>query len=185
MIAKAFASDDPLARSQGIDEAAFYDLIDSLYDDFVGGGLSQVAIDPNLDRVAAVILAEPHNAAGDDEGSNAIAALIAEARMRYFTRYSPAFDDLMHIHFIASSPDYRRQQLVRRLLETCLDRARQQGYRMAMVEASGIRSRGLLQKHLGFEERVRIDYASFEWGGGLPFEAIAEHGGLALMDRKL
>lgn len=185
MIAEAFANDDPLARSQGIKAADFSQLIDHLYDDFVAEQLSLVALDSDLDLVAAVILAESYQLGPGEEGSDAIAALIDRAREPYFADYTPQAGELMHIHFIASHKDYRRQKLVQKLIATCLDRARDLGFQKAIVEASGIRSRKLLQEHLDFHSRVTIDYADFTWNGGRPFYAIAEHGGLTLMDRSL
>lgn len=185
MISEAFANDDPLARSQSITTTDFYELIDRLYDNFIADRLSQVAVDIDSNRVAAVIFAEVHRPGPGDEGSNAIAALIDTARKPYFAKYKPRARELMHIHFIASDPDYRRQQLVRRLIAACLDEARLQGYQKVMVEASGNRSRALLQKHFEFQSRVTIEYANFEWDGGQPFSTIAEHGGLTLMDKSL
>ena len=185
MIARAFAGDDPLARSQAIGEAEFRGLIDRLYDDFVADGLSLVAIDSDSGRVAAVILAETHREAPGEEGSDAIAAIIASARESYFADHDDANGELMHIHFIASNPDYRRQQLVTRLSANCLQQARQRGFRRVMVEASGIRSRKLLEKHLDFKPRVTIPYADYEHRGEYPFRSIAKHGGLTLMDRSL
>lgn len=185
MIAKVFASDDPLARSQGISELEFRDLIDRLYDDFILDRLSHVAIDTDSKRVAAVVLAEAHQFEAGDEGSNAIAAIIAAAREPYFADYKPPAGELMHIHFIASHLDYRRQQLVHNLVANCLDQARNRGFRKVVVEASGIRSRTLLEEHLDFHPQVSIDYADFQWQDEHPFSSIAEHCGLTLMDRKL
>ena len=185
MIARAFASDDPLARSQGIGEAEFHELIDRLYDPFVADRLSFVAIDSDADRVAAVILAEPHREEAGNEGSDAISAIIATARESYFADRHPAIGELMHIHFIASDPDYRRQKLVAQLTASCLQRGREQGFGKVMVEASGIRSRKLFEEHLDFQPRVTVSYADYEYRGDCPFRAIAEHGGLTLMDKLL
>lgn len=185
LLGRVFANDDPLARSQGIDEAAFRAFIDGQYDVFAADRLSRVALAPGSRRVAAVVLAEVFRAADGEQGSDAIEALIDTARRSYFADFTPVEGGLLHIAFIASDPAFRRRRLVTRLVEHCLRAARSRGIRRAMVEASGIRSRGLLQEHLGFEARVTLGYETFEWGGGNPFAAIAEHGGLTLMDRAL
>ena len=185
MIARAFTKDDPLARSQGIKESTFHDLIDRLYDDFCADRLSRVAIDPDSHRIAAIVLAEAHRFEPTDEGSDAIAAIIAAARDRYFSDYSPVVGELAHIHFVASAADYRRQRLVHRLVADCLAEAKKQGYKKVVVEASGIRSKTLFEKHFDFRTRVTIDYASFEWRGNFPFHSIADHCGLTLMSRRL
>jgi len=185
MIAEAFANDDPLARSQGMGESEFHDFIDRLYDDFANDRLSYVAIDTDANRAASVVLAEVHHSGPSDEGNDAIAGLFDAVREPYFADYTPAIGELMHINFIASNPDYRRQQLVQKLIASCLDEARDRGFQKAMVEASGIRSRTLLEKYFDFHPRVTIDYADFQWQDELPFSSIADHGGLTLMDRKL
>ena len=180
MIACAFAKDDPLARSQGISERDFQQLIGGLYDNFVACSLSFVARDTGTAQIAAVVLADDFGDAGD-EGSDAIAALIDSARSAYFAATPSDKSRTAHIHFIASSPDYRRQRLVQRVVEACLAAARDRGFDRMLVEASGNRSRALLETHFGFRERVRVDYAEFSWHGRHPFEAIADHGGLSLM----
>ena len=185
MVSRAFAKDDPLARSQGIKESTFHDLIDRLYDDFCADGLSRIAIDSGSRRIAAVVLAEPHRFEPTDEGSDAIAAIISAARDHFFSDYSPVVGELAHIHFVASAADYRRQRWVHRLIADCLAEAKNQGYKEVVVEASGIRSRNLFEKHFDFRARVKIDYASFEWQGNFPFRSIADHFGLTLMSRRL
>ena len=185
MIAEAFAKDDPLAHSQAMRESDFHDFIDGLYDNFVADRLSFVAIDSDTDRIAAIVLAEVYRSTPGDEGSDAITALFAIAREAYFADYSPLEGELMHISFVASNPDYRRQRLAHQLCEHCLAEARDRGYSKAMVEASGIRSRTLLEQHLGFQAQVSTSYADFEWRGELPFSSIADHGGMTIMDRVL
>ena len=180
MIATAFASDDPLARSQGIGESDFHQLVDSLYDNFVDCSLSFVARDTGTGQIAAVVLADDLDDEGD-EGSDAIAALIDSARSAYFAGAGLGRARPAHIHFIASSPDYRRQRLVQRVVEACLAAARDRGFDRMLVEASGNRSRRLLENHFGFCEQVRVDYAKFSWNDRHPFRAIADHGGLSLM----
>ncbi len=184
MIAAAFAGDDPLARSQGIGEADLWELFDSLYDHFIACGLSFVARDVETGGLAAVVLADELGASGE-EGSDAIAALIDSARSVYFSR--DGIDDipLAHIHFIASDPAWRRQGLVQQVVRACLDEARERGFARMLVEASGNRSRALLATHFDFVERVRVDYAEFTWHNQRPFQAIAEHGGLSLMELDL
>jgi GNAT superfamily N-acetyltransferase len=185
MIAGAFSRDDPLARSQGISEPEFHDFIDSLYDGFIQDRLSQVAIDTDADRAAAVVFAEAHRSGPGAEGSDAIASLIDSAHKSYYADYHPAHGELMHIHFIASNPDYRGRQLVQKLIANCLRAARGKGFQRAVVEASGIRSRTLLENHFDFQARVSVGYADFVYQGSRPFSSIAEHGGLTLMDLRL
>jgi ribosomal protein S18 acetylase RimI-like enzyme len=185
MIAEAFSRDDPLAASQGISESEFHDFIDGLYEGFIQDRLSQAAIDIDTNRAAAVVFAEAHRCGPGVEGTDAIASLMDTAHESYYTDYQPARGELMHIHFIASNPDYRGRQLVQKLIANCLRAARDQGFRRAVVEASGIRSRNLLEKHFHFQPRVTVGYADFEWKGSKPFNSIAEHGGLALMDLEL
>ena len=180
MIATAFASDDPLAHSQGIGESDFHQLVDSLYDNFIACGLSFVARDTGTGQIAAVVLADDLDDDGN-EGSDAIAALIDSARSAYFAGAGLDRTRLAHIHFIASSPDYRRQRLVQRVVEACLAAARDRGFERMLVEASGNRSRTLLEKHFGFCEQLRVNYAEFNWNGQRPFLDITEHGGLSLM----
>ena len=184
-ISKAFTSEDPLATSQGIVEADFHKFIDTLYPDFLHCGQSYVAVDPALNRVAAVLLADTQVSAESEEGSDAIASIIAAARAKYFAICPPVPCKSLHIHFIASHPDYRGQQLVQRLVAACLDNAGKYGFQRAMVEASGIRSRNLFKNHFDFSERVSIDYGNFEWQETFPFASIAHHGGLTLMDKAL
>ncbi len=185
MIAHAFANDDPLARSQEIKESEFHNFIDRLYDDFVAGGLSRVAIDSSSKRIAAVVLAKAHQCEPSEEGSDAIAAIITAARDRYFSGHSPAAGELIHIHFVASAANYRRRRWVLQLISDCLAAAKKQGYQNAVVEASGNRSRNLFENHFEFCAKVNIDYTGFQWQGSFPFRSIADQGGLTLMSRRL
>ena len=184
MVSTAFADDDPLARSQSIDASSFRKLVDGLYPGFLASGLSFVARDPAHDVIAALVLAESFEQGGD-EGSDAIAAIIDLARRRYFAELPARDARLAHIHFVASSPDYRRQGLVQRVVEACLQQAGNLRFDRILVEASGNRSRALLEKHFGFQPRAQIEYADFTWQGKKPFAAIAGHGGLCLMERLL
>ncbi len=197
MIATAFSEDDPLAQSQGIGYNEFYHFIDSLYDQFMQSNVSYIAIDKRTKKVVAIALSKGHqedngensaeNSAENShqEGSDAIADIISKAHAIYFANNRLPFNALLHIHFIASHAHYRRQKLVKQLVDQVLNSAQQQGYQKAIVEASGIRSRTLLRKHLQFTERVAIDYAHFQHQGRFPFKSISTHGALTMMDRML
>ena len=182
-VSTAFAGDDPLARSQQIDAPTFRKLIDALYSGFLSCELSFVARDLSNARIAAVVLADRFDSS--DEGSNAIAAIIDEARRQYLVENKNSRSTLAHIHFIASAREYRQQGLVRKVIEKCLQRARELQFERAIVEASGIASRTMLEKYFGFSCRVVVAYDDFHWEDKYPFVSIAEHEGLGLMDLDL
>ena len=184
-ISAAFSSDDPLAVSQHIDYNRFRKLIDSLYDGFLAAQLSFAAQDIDSGKVAALILVDNELHSDGNEGSDAIADIISCARQHYIEQLDQPIGKTIHIHFVASDSKYRRQRLVSKLTDTCLESARQQGFDRAVVEASGNRSRNLFREHHGFVERVSVAYHDFEWHGKRPFTEIAEHSGLTLMDKVL
>ena len=185
MISRVFTQDDPLARSQGIGEAEFRSLIDSLYLGFVEDGLSYVAIDEFTQTIAGVVLAEITMDRDHNEGSDAIAEIIEKARSCYYAEVAPDRESLAHIHFVASHPEFRQQGIVQILTQATLDAAREADCKRIFVEASGIRSKRLFADKMNFTERILIHYDTFEYEGRYPFKAIAGHDGLSLLDRRL
>ena len=182
-ISTAFANDDPLARSQRIDAPMFRILIDDLFSGFLSCEMSYVARDPSNARIAAVVLADRFDSS--DEGSDAIAAIIDEARRQYLTQREVSYHGIAHIHFIASAREYRQQGLVQKVVEACLQQARELQFERVIVEASGIASKTMLEKYFGFACRVVVTYEGFRWQGGYPFTSITAQQGLSLLELDL
>jgi ribosomal protein S18 acetylase RimI-like enzyme len=90
----------------------------------------------------------------------------------------------LHLFMLAVDARFAGQGIAQRLVETCLENGRKKGYRHAVTEATGVISQRVFRK-LGFEERHRVSYRDYSYGGEAVFASIVGHDGAALMERML
>jgi len=90
----------------------------------------------------------------------------------------------LHLFMLAVDARFMGRGIAQRLVETCIDNGKKKGYRHAVTEATGVISQRVFRK-LGFEERCRVSYRDFRYGGETVFASIVGHDGAALMTRTL
>jgi len=90
----------------------------------------------------------------------------------------------LHLFMLAVDARFTGRGIAQRLVETCIENGRKKGYRHAVTEATGVISQRVFGK-LGFEERYRVSYRDYSYGGEAVFASIVAHDGAALMERML
>src|ERR1035441_7520651 len=77
----------------------------------------------------------------------------------------------LHLFMLAVDARFAGQGIAQRLVQTCLDNGREKGYCRAVTEATGLVSQRVFRK-LGFEERYRVSYRDYRYGGEAVFASI-------------
>lgn len=90
----------------------------------------------------------------------------------------------LHLFLLVVADEAAGQGLASRMIAACVERAARRGWRHAYTEATHPGSQRAFAR-LGFEPRLRRDYARWDFRGDLPFRRVAEQGGVLLMDRAL
>jgi len=81
---------------------------------------------------------------------------------------------VFHIFLLGAREKYRGKKIGNKLLENNLKMATQAGFSTAIAEATGKISQYICRKY-GFEDRVSLDYQTYEYKGIKVFEGIKEH----------
>jgi ribosomal protein S18 acetylase RimI-like enzyme len=180
---------EPVTRQLHIGPREFVLLIKAFTQKFIREGLSIVARDVRTSEVVAAQLNDDMGTQNPDladvyEWAAPVLALLEQLDRRYFADRAVEPNIYAHFFFIAVLPSYRGRGIASQLLELSLAIASRNGYRKATVEATGLVSQHVLHK-AGFEPRVEIPYATFEYNGNRPFQGIKDHPSVLFMDRGL
>ncbi|NEP90028.1 MAG: hypothetical protein F6K18_26175 [Okeania sp. SIO2C2] len=89
---------------------------------------------------------------------------------------------IFHVFFLGAREQYRGRKISNKLVENNLKMAAQGGFSTAIVEATGNISQYICRKY-GFEDRVSLNYQTYEYKGVKVFEEIKEHESCILMEK--
>jgi len=190
VVAQSFTDgSEPTALALSLGPEDLKQFVDTLLPKFLEEGLSIVARDGDTGELKGVQLnlelslempIDPNQFAW----AAPLLALAGALYEEYFQGQAPAPGESVHLFMIGVPKSSRGKGIAQHLLDLSLERARERGYRRAVVEASGVISQHLLHK-AGFTTRIEIPYATFEYEGRLPFSNTGAHPSVQLMDRDL
>lgn len=180
---------EPVTRELNVRPDDFARFVRSFFPKFLREGLSIVARDAVTGEVVGAQLNDDMGTELPDpdglyEWAEPVMGLLGELDGRYFGDRVVEPRQYAHLFLVAVSPLYRRKRISPQLLELSLAVAAGKGYKKATAEATGLISQHVLRK-AGFEPRVEIPYAKFEYNGYRPFQGIKDHPSAVLMDREL
>ena len=92
--------------------------------------------------------------------------------------------EILHLFMLAVDTGFGGKGIARNLVRFTLENGNRRGYKSAITEATGKVSQHVFNE-LGFEERFRVTYKEFSYQGKRPFESIAGHEAVILMERRL
>ncbi len=189
LLARAFSTSEPPAVAMGLaydDLAAFLrQLVASATDT----ALSAVARFGSTGEAVGVMLnddfSQPFSADTSLISKNflPIFSMLGELDDQYRKHRATQAGECLHLFMLAVDPRFTGQGVAQQLVNTSLQIAKAKGYRCAVTEATGLISQRVFRK-LGFEERFRVSYAEYKYGGQPVFASIVAHGGTALMERQ-
>lgn len=180
---------EPVTRELGVESRDFVHFVRSLCPKFNRERLSIVARNAATGEIVGAQLnddmgTEIPNPAHVHESLTPALALLDELDRLYFGDQAVEPNHYAHFFFIAVLPQYRGRRIASQLLELSLSIAANNHYKKAVVEATGLVSQHTLRK-AGFEARVEIPYATFEYDGHRPFQHAKDHPSVLLMDKVL
>ncbi len=151
-------------------------------------GLSIVARAEGGGEPLGALIAEdgaaPYAATVPASADDPIHALLSGLDAEYRAGRTVRPGEWLHLFLLVVADEAGGQGLASRMIAACVDRAARRGWRHAYTEATHPGSQRAFAR-LGFEPRLRRDYARWGFRGDLPFRRVAEHGGVVLMDRAL
>jgi GNAT superfamily N-acetyltransferase len=180
---------EPITRTLPVEAGDFIHLVKAFGPKFMSEGLSVVARDTATNKVVAAQLnddmgTQPPDLKDVHNWGAPVLALLDELDSRYFGDQIIEPNGYAHFFFTAVLPQYRERGISSRLLELSLAIASCRGYTKATAEATGLVSQHVLAAE-GFEPRVEIPYATFQYDGNAPFQDIEDHPSALLMDKAL
>ena len=192
LVGSVFAAEGPVARYLKVSSEDFARMVRVFGLKFYEEGLSIVARDEGTHRIIGALLNDDMGTETPPEGRafegvEEMApggALLDELNRRYFHGKTLEPNKHAHFFFLAVSPQYQGRRIAQHLVDLCEELARRKGYKVAVVEATGLVSQHVFRK-AGFSVRVEIPYATFEHHGSRPFEGIENQSGAMLMVKEL
>ena len=190
LLVGAFIKSDPLAVGAGLTAAEFEAFVTLLAAHIVGQRLTIVARSAQSGEMAGVLLAEdsatppPAGMEGLSPKFRPILDILGRLDAEYRQGRAHRAGESAHLYLLGVREQFAAQGIAQQLVTRCLANAAQQGYRVAVAEATNRTSQHIFRKH-GFAERVWGSYRDHRYEGKSYFAPFAEHGGPLLMDRML
>ncbi len=190
LLAARFSAAEPPAVAMGLSFAELAEFLQRLAPGAVADGLTVVARSAARDAVVGVLLCDDFAAPPQIDVQRIskrflpIFAMLDSLDGQYRRGRTIQPGQYLHLFMLAVDAEFGGQGVAQGLVAACLANACRKGYRWAVVEATGVVSQRVCRK-LGFEERFRVPYHDFRYGGEAVFASIVDHGGAALMDRIL
>ena len=186
-----FPSAEPMFRSLKVTPTDFYPLAEKICQKAVAEGLSHIAKDPATSEVAGFIISEHLSHESEEEIHKNIpqkfevfSQVLKELHQQYEMEKKLVNSKIFHIFLLGGREQYRGKKIGNKLFEKNLNMATQAGFSKAIVEATGKISQHISRKY-GFEDRVSLDYQTYEYKGVKVFEGIKEHQSCILMEKGL
>ena len=128
--------------------------------------------------------ATPYAATLPGRGDDPIHALLSGLDVEYRAGRTVRPGEWLHLSLLVVDDSAAGQGVASRMIEACIGGAARRGWRLAYTEATHPGSQRAFAR-IGFETRLRRDYARWRFGGSVPFRTVAAQGGVLLMDRAL
>ena len=190
LIARAFSTAEPPAVAMGLSTADLTEFLRMLAPRAVADELTVLARSLADGRIVGALLTDDFAVPPPLEIERLsprflpIIAILESLDEPYRRESTMRPGDYLHLFMLAVDPQFGGRGIAQGLVASCLENGKRKGYRRAVTEATGVVSQQVFRK-LGFEERLRIRYRDFRYGGEAVFASITEHDGVALMDRRL
>ncbi|MGD1714217.1 GNAT family N-acetyltransferase [Dapis sp. BLCC M172] len=186
-----FPSAEPMSKALQVTPSELYPFAEMICQKAVAEGLSHVAKDPATSEVAGFIISEHLSNESEEEVHKNIpqkfevfSQVLKELHEQYEMEKKLVNSKIFHIFLLGAREKYRGRKIGNKLVENNLKMATQAGFSKAIVEASGNISQHICRKY-GFEDRVSLDYQTYEYKGVKVFEEIKEHQNCILMEKAL
>ena len=183
-----YARREPLTVAVGETAAHFAGWMRGACPKAADEGLSVVARPADGGAPLGALIAEdgatPYATAVGGDAGDPIHALLSGLDAEYRAGRTVRPGEWLHLFLLVVHDAAAGQGLASRLIEACIGRAARRGWRHAYTEATHPGSQRAFAR-LGFETRLRRDYAQWRFRGTVPFRSVADHGGVLLMDRAL
>ncbi|NEQ40266.1 MAG: hypothetical protein F6K40_30090, partial [Okeania sp. SIO3I5] len=157
----------------------------------VAEGLSHIAKDTANSEVAGFIISENLTKEFDEQKDEnipqkleVILQFLKQLNEQYEMQKKVVTGKVFHMFLLGAREKYRGKKIGNKLFEDNLKMATQAGFSTAIVEATGKISQHICRKY-GFEDKVSLDYQTYEYKGIKVFEGIKEHQSCILMEKAL
>ncbi len=190
LLASAFSASEPPAVAMGLLYKDLAEFVSLLAPGAVEDGLTVVARDASAGRLAGVVLTDDFASPPTidvrliSKKFLPIFAMLETLDTHYRQGRSIVPGEYLHVFMLAVDPAFAGRGIAQKLVQTCLLNGSKKGYRYAVTEATGVVSQRVFRK-LGFEERDRVSYQDYMYGGEAVFASIVGHDGAALMEKTL
>jgi GNAT superfamily N-acetyltransferase len=180
-----YARHEPLTVAVGESAAHFSGWMRGACPKAADEGLSIVARRAGTGELLGALIAEdgatPYAAALPGDPEDPVHALLSGLDAQYRAGRSVRPGEWLHLFLLVVAEAAAGQGVATRMIGECLARAARRGWRHAYTEATHPGSQRAFAR-LGFEPRLRRDYASWRFRGTTPFAPVAHRGGVLLMD---
>jgi ribosomal protein S18 acetylase RimI-like enzyme len=190
LLSAAFSAAEPPAVAMGLSYDELASFVSLLAPRALDDGLTAVARDRSGKELVGVVLTDDFSTPSPidlhliSKKFSPIFAMLDTLDAQYRHGRTIVRGEHLHLFMLAVDARFAGQGIAQRLVQTCLDKGREKGYCRAVTEATGLVSQRVFRK-LGFEERYRVSYRDYSYGGEAVFASIVGHDGAALMERML
>jgi len=190
LLAKAFSRFEPMGVAVDLPFVQIERLVAAFVPKALAEQLSVVARDASTGHLLGALLADDFGTdppPGLEEAAPRFApigALLEGLDEQYRAKTAVAPGTHAHLFMVAVAEAATSRGIAGRLVQTCIDNAKQLGYTTAITEATGSASQRVFRK-LGFVDALVTPYKDFTFDGVRVFSSIDGVEGTILMTRNL
>jgi predicted N-acetyltransferase YhbS len=189
LIATAFSTAEPMGVAARVSTNDLSGFLQMLAGRTIGDGLTVVARSSTGQLVGGLLtddfaIPPPLEIERLSPSFLPILEILESLDAQYRSRRTIRSGEYLHLFMLAVDPQFGGRGIAQGLVAHCIENGKRMGYRWAVTEATGLVSQQVFRR-IGFEERARIPYCDFRYGGATVFASITEHDGVALMDKAL
>ncbi len=176
-VIKVFLYDEPMTKKLNVTESEFKDFVTIVCEKCAKERLSYICKDNN--RVISFCLNEDLISEGNSpfdkvtEKMNPIFSILETLDSSYLRGKQKTRNTFFHLFMAGTLSEYRNKGVVTRLIKKSLALAKKRKYKIALSEATNLKSQNLLKK-FNFGEVGIIKYSDFKFNGSYIFKDIGE-----------
>lgn len=189
LIAGVFVADDPLALAAALSVAEFESFVRDFYPRLGSDSVTIVARAESDGELCGAVIADdaadsPPEGCAPANKLDAILELLGQLNADYRRGRVVQPKQALHVALLGVQRGWRGRGVGKGLVAECVANGRRRGFGSAVTEATSRTSQHIFRK-AGFKRRVSRSYTHYRYAGRAPFAAVAQHGGVLLMDRAL
>jgi hypothetical protein len=186
-----FLSGEPMCSALQLTEDDFELFIRLFTEKSAKEELSVIARHPVTNKFMGCIISEdmateaPEGIENMSEKALPIVSLLEELDAEFLSKNPPIPGEFFHMLLCGVYKEFSGLQLTHLLTQESEKLAKERGYKLALIEATGPASQYVVKEKMGYKQQEALTYKTFSYNGSYPFASISNCESCLLLSKVL